>query len=84
MTLNNLIKYRCRRGLLELDLILNNFYENKFFHLSNEKKKLFLEFLEMDDNDIWHALDSKHFSKKYNSLVNLIYPKNQKEIESEK
>ena len=52
MTLNNLIKYRCRRGLLELDLILNNFYENKFFHLSNEKKKLFLEFLEMDDNDI--------------------------------
>ena len=53
MTLNNLIKYRCRRGLLELDLILNNFYENKFFHLSNEKKKLFLEFLELDDNYIW-------------------------------
>ena len=84
MTLNNLIKYRCRRGLLELDLILNNFYENKFFHLSNEKKKLFLEFLEMDDNDIWNALNSKYYSKKYNSLVNLIYPKNQKEIESEK
>jgi len=38
----------------------------------------------MDDNDIWHALDSKHYSKKYNSLVNLIDPKNQKEIESEK
>jgi len=74
MTLNNLIKYRCRRGLLELDLILNNFYENKFFK----------KFLEMDDNDIWHALDSKHYSKKYNSLVNLIDPKNQKEIESEK
>jgi antitoxin CptB len=84
MTLNNLIKYRCRRGLLELDLILNNFYENKFFHLSNEKKELFLEFLEMDDNDIWYALDSKQYSKKYNSLVNLIDPKNQKEIESEK
>ena len=38
----------------------------------------------MDDNDILHALDSKHYSKKYNSLVNLIDPKNQKEIESEK
>ena len=81
MTLNNLIKYRCRRGLLELDLILNNFYENKFIHLSNEKKKLFLEFLEMDDNDILHALDSHYYSKKYNSLVNLIYTQNQKEIE---
>jgi hypothetical protein len=38
----------------------------------------------MDDNDIWHALDSKQYPKKYNSLINLIYPKNQKEIESEK
>ena len=80
MTLNNLIKYRCRRGLLELDLILNNFYENKFFHLSNEKKKLFLEFLEMDDNDIYqYALNKQEIP-----LVNLIDPKNQKEIESEK
>lgn len=84
MTLDNQIKYRCRRGLLELDLILNNFQENKLPYLTVEMKKLFLEFLEMDDNDIWHALDSKHYSKKYNSLVNLIDPKNQKEIESEK
>ena len=64
MTLNNLIKYRCRRGLLELDLILNNFYENKFFHLSNEKKKLFLELLELDDNYIWGILNSSKHSKK--------------------
>ena len=84
MILDNQIKYRCRRGLLELDLILNNFYENRLQQLSIEMKKLLLEFLEMDDNDIWHALDSKHYSKKYNSLVNLIDPKNQKEIESEK
>ena len=74
MTLNNLIKYRCRRGLLELDLILNNFYENKFFHLSNEKKKLFLEFLELDDNYIWGILNSSKHSKKYDSLVKLIHP----------
>jgi hypothetical protein len=47
-------------------------------------KKLFLEFLEMDDNDIWYALDSNHQSKRYDSLINLIYPKNKKEIKSEK
>ena len=41
MILDNQIKYRCRRGLLELDLILNNFYENKFPQLSIEMKKLF-------------------------------------------
>ena len=74
MTQNNLIKYRCRRGLLELDLILNNFHENKFLHLSNEKKKLFLE---LDDNYIWSILNSSKHSKKYDSLVKLIYPTSQ-------
>ena len=47
-------------------------------------KKLFLEFLEMDDNDIWYALDSNHQSKRYDSLINLIYPKNKKEIKKHK
>jgi len=84
MILDKQIKYRCRRGLLELDLILNNFYENKLPQLSIEMKKLFLEFLEMDDNDIWYVLDSNHQSKKYDSLINLINPKNKKEIKSEK
>lgn len=84
MTLDNQIKYRCRRGLLELDLILNNFQENKLPYLTVEMKKLFLEFLEMDDNDIWHSLDSNQHPSKYNLLVSLIYPKKQKVIKSEK
>ena len=75
MTLDNQIKYRCRSGLLELDLILNNFQENKLQYLTVEMKKLFLEFLEMDDNDIWHSLDSSQYPSKYNLLVSLIYPK---------
>ena len=74
MILDNQIKYRCRRGLLELDLILNNFYENRLQQLSIEMKKLLLEFLEMDDNNIWNILNSSKYSKKYDSLVKLIYP----------
>ena len=74
--LDNQIKYRCRRGLLELDLILNNFYENRLQQLSIEMKKLLLEFLEMDDNNIWNILNSSKYSKKYDSLVKLIYPIN--------
>ncbi|MDG1693171.1 succinate dehydrogenase assembly factor 2 [Methylophilales bacterium] len=76
MILDNQIKYRCRRGLLELDLILNNFYENRLQQLSIEMKKLLLEFLEMDDNNIWNILNSSKYSKKYDSLVKLIYPIN--------
>ena len=76
MILDNQIKYRCRRGLLELDLILNDFYENRLQQLSIEMKKLLLEFLEMDDNNIWNILNSSKYSKKYDSLVKLIYPIN--------
>ena len=76
MILDNQIKYRCRRGLLELDLILNNFYENRLQQLSIEMKKLLLEFLKMDDNNIWNILNSSKYSKKYDSLVKLIYPIN--------
>ncbi|MDG1095814.1 MAG: succinate dehydrogenase assembly factor 2 [Methylophilaceae bacterium] len=76
MILDKQIKYRCRRGLLELDLILNNFYENRLQQLSIEMKKLLLEFLEMDDNNIWNILNSSKYSKKYDSLVKLIYPIN--------
>ena len=76
MILDKKIKYRCRRGLLELDLILNNFYENRLQQLSIEMKKLLLEFLEMDDNNIWNILNSSKYSKKYDSLVKLIYPIN--------
>ena len=73
MILDNQIKYRCRRGLLELDLILNNFFEQKVWSLSHEMKKLFLEFLELDDNYIWDILNSSKYSKKYDALVKLIY-----------
>ena len=39
MTLDNQIKYRCRRGLLELDLILNNFQEKKLPYLKRNGEK---------------------------------------------
>mgnify|MGYP003967635357 CR=1 FL=1 len=48
-------------------------YKNE---LSIEMKKLLLEFLEMDDNNIWNILNSSKYSKKYDSLVKLIYPIN--------
>ncbi|MDA7834779.1 succinate dehydrogenase assembly factor 2 [Methylophilaceae bacterium] len=72
MNLDNLIKYRCRRGMLELDLILNKFCEQHLFKLSLAKKKLFLELLENDDKDVWQILGSTYDKKKYKPLVNLI------------
>ena len=76
MTFDNQIKYRCKRGSLELDLILNDFFKKKGQFLSYDMKKLFLDFLELDDNYIWNILNSTKYSKKYDLLVKLIYPIN--------
>ncbi len=33
------IKWKCRRGMLELDILLERFYENQFQILTAEEKK---------------------------------------------
>tara|TARA_B100000768_G_C11214133_1_gene347361 strand:- start:424 stop:666 length:243 start_codon:yes stop_codon:yes gene_type:complete len=71
MTLDHLIKYRCKRGMLELDLIFNKFCQYKIMNLSVKNKRLFLELLSMDDKDIWRILDS-NFDSKYDSLIKLV------------
>ena len=46
------IKWQCRRGLLELDLILQRFLEQRFNTLSDDQVGLFRELLEFSDNDL--------------------------------
>ena len=46
------IRWRCRRGLLELDLILTRFLENHFDHLDAVQRELFSQLLEESDNDL--------------------------------
>jgi antitoxin CptB len=70
----NLVQYRCRRGLLELDLIFSNFYDCCYKDLSEKNKDLFLEFLGLEDNDLWSMLqESQKHNHKYTDLVQLIH-----------
>jgi len=69
----NLVQYRCRRGLLELDLIFSNFYDCCYEDLSEKNKDLFLEFLGLEDNDLWYMLQEPIKSdSKFNHLVQMI------------
>ena len=45
-------RWRCRRGLLELDLILQKFLERHFEGLDARERGLFDELLELPDNDL--------------------------------
>ena len=47
------IRWRCRRGLLELDIVLGRFLENELDTLSPDEQDAFKALLELSDNDLW-------------------------------
>jgi antitoxin CptB len=46
------VRWRCRRGLLELDLVLQGFLERRFEGLDAGEKDRFNELLDFPDNDL--------------------------------
>jgi antitoxin CptB len=46
------IRWRSRRGLLEMDLILNRFLEQHLTHLTEGEIKSFDALLQLPDNDL--------------------------------
>lgn len=50
------LRWACRRGMLELDLLLLPFLENKFDALSEQDKVLFERFLASNDQDLYDWL----------------------------
>jgi len=55
---NKLAKTRmaCRRGMLELDVMLQNFCDQVFLSLSPAKQDLFAELLNSEDQDLYSWL----------------------------
>ena len=48
------LRWACRRGMLELDLLLSPFFENCFDELTKEQKENFEELLTQQDPDLYH------------------------------
>ena len=67
------IKWRCRRGVLELDVIFNRFLESKYDQLNDLDAKLFSELLELPDPILqkW-LIYGEQSDKKFSKLINLI------------
>ncbi|MGL5030225.1 MAG: succinate dehydrogenase assembly factor 2 [Aeromonas sp.] len=47
------LKWACRRGMLELDVIFMPFYENEFDTLSDADQQTFIRLLQSDDPDLF-------------------------------
>ena len=46
------LRWRCRRGLLENDLILARFFDRAGSHISNRQEKALLALMDLSDNDL--------------------------------
>lgn len=52
------LAWRCRRGMLELDIVLQRFVNEQFASLTLAQMEVFDGLLELPDNDFWAMIQS--------------------------
>lgn len=55
----NQLRWACRRGLLELDLLLNTYVDKVYDQLTDEEKWQFISLLDMQDQEMYEMLSGK-------------------------
>ena len=53
------VRWRCRRGLLELDIILQRFVDAYYAKLDETEIRQFETLLDLSDNDLWDMIALK-------------------------
>ena len=68
------LAWRCRRGMLELDIVLQRFIKEKFGVLSIKELEVFDGLLDLPDNQFWALInDSKtHQDKHLNHILSML------------
>lgn len=65
------LRWRCRRGMLELDILLNQFIEKKYSQLDNNQKEVLDRVLDYPDQLLFD-LFLGHMESSDNSVTNLV------------
>jgi antitoxin CptB len=74
------LAWRCRRGMLELDIMLQRFVANHFNGLSLAEMHTFDEMLELPDNEFWTLLSAPNISNLSESMRAVIAKMTRQEI----
>jgi antitoxin CptB len=53
------VRWRCRRGLLELDIVLGRFIEQRYPLMNEEQRVVFDELLDLPDTELWDLVTGK-------------------------
>ena len=66
----NKLRWKSRKGIRELDILLQNYLETHYGTLDSLDKKLFEEILEIDTYDLLNAISGKSsYNEKYKSII---------------
>ena len=69
MSLNKL-RWKSRKGIRELDILLQNYLDTHYSSLNSLDKKLFEEILEIDTYDLLNAISGKSsYNEKYETII---------------
>jgi antitoxin CptB len=52
-------RWRCRRGLLELDIVLQRFMDQHYAQLDQQGLEQFERLLSLPDNDLWDLISER-------------------------
>ncbi len=63
------IRWRCRRGMLELDIVLGRFVERHYTGLDPAGREAFDALLDMPDAELWDIITGKGNASPAESLV---------------
>ena len=66
----NKLRWKSRKGIRELDILLQNYLDTHYSSLDSLDKKLFEEILEIDTYDLLNAISGKSsYNEKYESII---------------
>ena len=64
------LRWKSRKGIRELDILLQSFLDNEFTKLNNSDKKIFEELIEIETYDLLNAVTGKSsYDVKYESII---------------
>ncbi len=53
------VRWRCRRGMLELDIVLQRFVDKHYTQLNETELQQFDTLLSLPDNDLWDMITTR-------------------------
>lgn len=66
------VRWRCRRGLLELDIVLQRFMDEHYAQLDEAGLRQFDTLLNLPDNDLWEMIALRKEDRSLQPVLHLL------------